>query len=57
LGSIIAAPVATAPLNVLDPYRGTFTLVSSVPEPATVWSLLCGGLLLAIRRKHRKDQA
>lgn len=57
-GSIIAAPVAVAtPIRVLDPYRGTFTLVSSVPEPASVWSLLCGGLLLAIRRKQRKDLA
>lgn len=32
---------------------GDVTLVSSVPEPATVWSLLCGGLLLAFRRKDR----
>lgn len=57
-GSITAAQVAVAmPIRVLDPYRGTFTLVSSVPEPASVWSLLCGGLLLAIRRKHRKDVA
>ncbi|MFZ2972388.1 MAG: hypothetical protein WA049_07085 [Ferribacterium limneticum] len=32
---------------------GDLTLVSSVPEPGMVWSLLCGGLLLAIRRKGR----
>ncbi|MGB4064814.1 MAG: PEP-CTERM sorting domain-containing protein [Azonexus sp.] len=36
---------------------GDLTLVSSVPEPATVWSLLCGGLLLAIRRNRWKDRA
>ena len=36
---------------------GDLTLVSSVPEPGMVWSLLCGGLLLAIRRKRRKDPA
>lgn len=36
---------------------GTPTLVSSVPEPSMLWSLLCGGLLLAIRRSGRKDQA
>jgi hypothetical protein len=35
---------------VLNP-GGDVTLVSSVPEPAMVWSLLCGGLLLAFRRK------
>ncbi|TXT30608.1 MAG: hypothetical protein FD131_1591 [Rhodocyclaceae bacterium] len=33
------------------------TLVSSVPEPGMVWSLLCGGLLLAIRRNRRQDPA
>ncbi len=32
---------------------GDLTLVSSVPEPGMVWSLLCGGLLLAIRGKSR----
>ncbi|MDP3539086.1 MAG: PEP-CTERM sorting domain-containing protein [Azonexus sp.] len=36
---------------------GGLALVSSVPEPAMVWSLLGGGLLLAIRRHRRKDPA
>lgn len=36
---------------------GGLALVSSVPEPAMVWSLLGGGLLLAIRRSRRKDLA
>lgn len=36
---------------------GDLTLVSSVPEPGMVWSLLCGGLLLAIRRTCQKDRA
>lgn len=31
---------------------GDLTLVSSVPEPGMFWSLLCGGLLLAIRRNR-----
>lgn len=35
---------------------GGLALVSSVPEPAMVWSLLGGGLLLAIRRNRRKAQ-
>lgn len=36
---------------------GGLALVSSVPEPGMVWSLLCGGLLLAIRRNRRQDPA
>ncbi|PKO37590.1 MAG: hypothetical protein CVU33_12285 [Betaproteobacteria bacterium HGW-Betaproteobacteria-6] len=36
---------------------GDLTLVSSVPEPGMVWSLLCGGLLLASRRNCRKEPA
>ncbi|WP_310491386.1 hypothetical protein [Dechloromonas sp.] len=55
-GGDITIPVAsTAPVQNLDSYRGTLLLVSSVPEPSMFWSLLCGGLLLAIRRNHRKE--
>lgn len=36
---------------------GNLALVSSVPEPSMVWTLLSGGLLLAIRRSNRKDPA
>lgn len=36
---------------------GNLALVSSVPEPSMFWSLLAGGLLLAIRRNRRKDPA
>lgn len=36
---------------------GNLTLVSSVPEPSMAWSLLAGGLLLAIRRIGRKGQS
>ncbi|MFH1658381.1 MAG: PEP-CTERM sorting domain-containing protein [Pseudomonadota bacterium] len=57
-GGNITIPVAsTASVQNLDSYRGTLTLVSSVPEPGMVWSLLCGGLLLAIRRNRRQDPA
>lgn len=57
-GGNIAIPVASTPsVQNLDSYRGTLTLVSSVPEPGMVWSLLCGGLLLAIRRPGGKDLA
>lgn len=57
-GGNIAIPAAiTAPVQNLGTYRGTLPLVSSVPEPSMVWSLLSGGLLLAIRRNRRKNRA